>query len=44
MAGTPQFHLSRKDLNALIPNKSKSYCSQNLQREVLFVIRADTQS
>jgi len=31
MATTPQFHLSRKDLNAIILNKSKSYYSQYLQ-------------
>jgi len=44
MATTPQFHLSRKDLNAVTPNKSKRYYSQYLQEEVLIVVQVDTRS
>jgi len=38
MATTPQFHLSRKDLNAVTPNKSKSYYSDPVHQS--FVIES----
>jgi len=36
MATTQQFHLSRKDVSAVTPNKSMSYYSQNIQGELFF--------
>jgi len=44
MVTNPQFHLSRKDISAVTPNKSMSYYSQYLHGEVFFVVRVDTQS